>query len=76
MMSWQEATTMFRVNPQAVCRQLLAQIEDQETLSADEQEKVELALKNCGVPNATTRVLTGASRTVLQMLLGELRVTE
>lgn len=64
---------MFRINPQAVCRQLLARLEDQETLTASEQAKVEHALQNCGVPNATTKVLTGASRTVLQMLLGEMK---
>ena len=63
----------FRVSPQAVCRQLLAHLKNHKALSDQEEAAVLYALKECGVPNATERVLAGSARTTLQSLLGQLR---
>lgn len=60
----------FRVQPQAVCRQLLAQLDSHPHLTKREEAQVLSALEKCGVP--TDRVLAALQRNTLQNLLGEL----
>ena len=59
----------IRVNPGAVCRQLLTHLKAHKPLTESEEERILFALKNCGVPKATDRMLASLSRGTLNELL-------
>lgn len=68
--SWSDAHMKFRVQPQAVCRQLLSQLDEHKDLTPREEVEVLSALESCGVP--TERILAALQRNTLQNLLGQL----
>ena len=60
----------IRVNPGAVCRQLLTHLQkNHNKLSNTEEERILFALRNCGVTNATDRMIASLSRQTIEKLL-------
>ena len=60
----------FRVQPQAVCRQLLSQLDRHKRLSHEEEMEVLAALQKTGV--STERILADLARSTIRNLLGQL----
>ena len=68
--SWCTLMAKLRINPKAVCRQLLVTLsKNHKDLSRNEEVAVIHALQNCGVPNATDRLLASLSRNTIESLL-------
>jgi len=55
-----------RINPASVARTLLSNLDKHQPLNKREAERVRVALENCGVPEATTRLQAGLTRIVLK----------
>lgn len=63
----------LRINPGAVCRQLLTNIsKTHKSLSPDEERRIIDAIESAGVPNGVDRMLATLSKNALEKLLGEL----
>ena len=60
----------LRLSARAVARSILANLSTVEPLTKEEAERIQLALDNSGVQDATTRLNAGFTRIVLK------RVTE
>ena len=56
----------LRISPQAVARSLLSVFDSQQPLSKSEAERVHLALENCGVHDAESRLSAGFIRVALK----------
>lgn len=52
---WNHVMRKIRLNPVAVARTILTNLNNQPPLSKDEMERVRVALENSGVPNAASR---------------------
>jgi len=59
----------FRINPRAVCRQLLTNLKTHKPLSKSEEAEILLTLKSCNVPNAADRIIADLGRGTLKELL-------
>jgi len=61
----------FRIHPKAVCKQLIAVIEDKyKPLSNEDQRRVLFAIENTGLP--VSQVLASMSKTALQAVVDDL----
>lgn len=67
-MTWNNVMKTLRISGQAVGRMLLKRFEDVKPLTKEEAERVQLALENSGVPDATTRLTAGFSRILLKQV--------
>jgi ketopantoate reductase len=59
----------FRIQPQAVCRTLLANLKTYEPLTPQEEDKIIRAVKTSGVDQAVERLLANLSRNTVEKLL-------
>jgi hypothetical protein len=59
----------FRIQPQAVCRTLLGNLDKFKPLTASEEATVLSALKSTGIDSCTDRLLAGLSRNTLREIL-------
>lgn len=59
----------LRIAPQAVARSLLDNYGKQKPLSKEEAERIQLALENSGVDEATTRLTAGFAKLLLAQLV-------
>ena len=70
--SWCDMRQRLRINPGAVARTLLTNLDAIERLTSEDESRVLYALKNCGVDNAADRVIASLSRNTLSKLLQEI----
>ena len=66
MSSWVHTMNKLRVSAQAVARTLLRNFETVKPLTRDEAKRIQSALENSGVPNATTRLNATLGKIVLK----------
>lgn len=59
----------FRINPGAVCRQLLQNLKPHKNLTTNEERTILRAIEDSGVPNATERMLAELSRNTIHKIL-------
>ena len=69
MLTWDNLMKNFRIQPQAVCRTLLANLKAYEPLSDSEEDKIIRAIDTSGVANAKERLLANLSRNTVEKLL-------
>ena len=62
----------FRIQPQAVCRTLLANLNQYEPLTAQEEDKIIRAVKSSGVESGVERLLANLSRNTVEKLLASM----
>ena len=68
----EESILHFRIAPGAVCRNLLARLQDIKPLTTDEERRIIRAIESSGVPDATDRMLASLSRNTLNELLNRI----
>ncbi len=66
MSSWVHIMNTLRVSAQAVARTILSNFENVKPLTRDEARRIQSALENSGVPNATTRLNATWGKIVLK----------
>lgn len=59
----------FRINPGAVCRQLLTNLKKHPPLTPREERELLRAIEGTGVPNGVDRLLASLSRNTINTLL-------
>lgn len=67
--SWSTMVKKFRINPGAVCRQLLQNLKPHKQLTTSEEQSILRAIESSGVPNATERMLASMSRNTITKIL-------
>jgi hypothetical protein len=70
--SWTIIMRKLRINPGAVCRQLITNLKTHKPLTASEERRILDAIDRCGVPDGTDRMLAKLSRNTLEKLLGNI----
>ena len=65
-MTWYTVMKTLRVSAQAVARTILRNFENVKPLSKDEAMRIQYALENSGVQDATTRLSAGIGRIFLK----------
>lgn len=61
-----------RIAPQAVCRQLLANLKSHKPLAASEEVALLSAIETCGIENAANRLIATLSRNAVKTVLDKL----
>ena len=67
--SWYTLMAKLRINPGAVCRQLLTNLKNHKPLTHEEECRIRFALETSMVPNATDRLLASLSRNTIKKVL-------
>lgn len=65
---WVFIVKTLRLSARGVARSILANLSQVKPLTKEEAERIELALKESGVPDATTRFSAGFTRIVLKQV--------
>ncbi len=72
MLCIKDAILKFRIAPGAVCRILLARLQDHEPLSKTDNDRILDAIKSTGIPDVELRLVADASRDTLNAILNEI----
>ena len=70
--TWAQLMANLRINPKAVCRNLITRLDGYKPLSAKDEAAIIRAIESSGVPNATDRMLASLSRNTLNELLNRI----
>ena len=71
-MSWYTLMAKLRINPGAVCRQLLTNLKTHKALSEEDERKLIHAIESTMIPHAKDRLLASLSRNTIKSLLNNM----